>query len=131
MFNNKILNVALLVGLSMGLSACDSGESKDSPKTASTSEWLTGVYVNQDKNSSMDEVVFCDAGKAYAGMGHREYQISKQDGHDIVVLQSNGKFSFNVSADRKELLPADDFTKEWFTKTKLTLDAERNDTCNW
>lgn len=93
--------------------------------------WLSGVYVNQDSSGMMDEVIFCDAGKAYAGMAHRSYQMQEKDGHEYVVLNSNGKFTFQVSEDKTELLPADDFTKEWFTKDKLRLDPNRKDTCNW
>ncbi|PTW58779.1 hypothetical protein C8N35_10983 [Breoghania corrubedonensis] len=99
--------------------------------TASAADWLQGTYVNGDKDSLMDEAIFCDGGKAYAGMGHRTYTLEERDGKTFVVLSSNGKFTFIVAGDGHKLLPADDFTKEWFTKTGLTKDPARTDTCNW
>ncbi|MFN1582032.1 hypothetical protein [Vibrio rotiferianus] len=94
-------------------------------------EWLEGVYVNQDESSLMDEAIFCDSGKAYAGMAPRLYQIEEKDDGNYVVLNSNGKFTFKISDDRTELFPADGFTSQWFTETSLKLDPKRNDTCNW
>lgn len=101
-----------------------------SASPAFAADWLQGVYVNQDADGLMKEVVFCDGGKAYAGMGHRQYTVDKEDGKTVVTLQSNGTFHFTESKDGA-LLPADDFTKEWFTKTSLVKDPSRKDTCNW
>lgn len=99
--------------------------------SAVASDWLQGVYINNDKNSGMDEVIFCDAGKAYAGMAHRQYTIETKDGQQIVELSSNGKFHFIVTDNGEKLLPADSFTKDWFTSSSLTKDTTRTDTCNW
>ncbi|WP_321502402.1 hypothetical protein [Breoghania sp.] len=99
--------------------------------SASAADWLQGTYVNTDKESLMDEAIFCDGGKAYAGMAQRTYSTEMRDGKQVVVLNSNGKFTFIVAEDGEKLLPADVFTKEWFTKTGLKKDANRKDTCNW
>ncbi|MDJ0931182.1 hypothetical protein [Breoghania sp.] len=99
--------------------------------SAMVADWLEGTYVNQDADSLMKEAVFCDGGKAYAGMGHRIYTVEAREGTKYVVLQSDGKFTFSVSDDGQTLSPADDFTKEWFTKTGLKKDPKRTDTCNW
>ncbi|MGR5211610.1 hypothetical protein ACPV4A_13745 [Vibrio rotiferianus] len=114
--------------LSLLLSLCSLGLVANSCFAA---EWLEGVYVNQDESSSMDEAIFCDSGKAYAGMAPRLYQIEVKDDGNYVVLNSNGKFTFKISDDRTELFPADGFTSQWFTETSLKLDPKRNDTCNW
>ena len=100
--------------------------------SASADEWLQGTYINDDADGMMSEAIFCDAGKAYVGgMARRTYTVEMRDGKKFVVLNSNGKFTFSVSDDSEKLLPADDFTKEWFTKTSLTKDPKRKDTCNW
>lgn len=100
-------------------------------QSAFAAEWLTGVYINQDENAMMDEVVFCTDGKAYAGMSPRDYQISTKDDGDYVVLNSNGTFTFKVSEDRATLTPADEFTSSWFTKSSLKLNPSKKDSCNW
>lgn len=94
-------------------------------------EWLQGTYINQDEDSLMDEATFCEDGKVYAGMAPRTYKMETRDGKPVVVLSSNGTFTFTVSDDEQMLTPADDFTKEWFTKTGLKKDPARDDTCNW
>ncbi|WP_116644315.1 hypothetical protein [Salinivibrio sp. HTSP] len=92
-------------------------------------DWLEGVYINQDKDSLMEEVIFCQGGKAYAGMSPRKYEMTAKNDEKLVVLKSNGVFTFKVSADNKELFPVDDFTKNWFTEKTLLLDSNRTDTC--
>ena len=99
--------------------------------TSFASEWLEGVYINQDEGSSMNEVIFCKVGKAYAGMSPRQYTISREGDFNHVILNSNGTFKFKVSLDKTELFPADKFTTDWFTKSSLKLDPKRSDTCNW
>lgn len=92
-------------------------------------EWLEGVYINQEKDSLMEEVVFCKDGKAYAGMSPRNYEMTTKNDERFVVLKSNGVFTFKVSDDNKELFPVDSFTKNWFTEKTLLLDSDRKDTC--
>ncbi|RXJ68252.1 hypothetical protein CRV08_08350 [Halarcobacter ebronensis] len=94
-------------------------------------DWLTGVYINQDKKSFMDEVIFCENGKAYAGMAPRKYEIVDKGDEKLIVLNSNGKFTFKISENKDELFPADKFTKDWFTTATLKLDPKRKDKCNW
>jgi hypothetical protein len=101
------------------------------PSPVLAADWLQGVYLNNDKDSSMDEVIFCADGKAYAGMGHRTYAINSENGQKVLTLSSNGTFTFTVSDDENTLLPADKFTKDWFTTTSLSKDPKRTDTCNW
>ncbi|WP_025675458.1 hypothetical protein [Salinivibrio socompensis] len=77
----------------------------------------------------MEEVIFCKGGKAYAGMSPRKYEMTTKNDEKLVVLKSNGAFTFKVSADNKELFPVDNFTKNWFTEKTLLLDSNRTDTC--
>lgn len=94
-------------------------------------DWIEGVYINQDEKSFMKEVVFCKDGKAYSGMSPRNYEILTKNNEKQIILNSNGKFTFKVSSDNKELFPVDDFTKKWFTKKSLKIDISRKDKCNW
>jgi hypothetical protein len=99
--------------------------------SAYADNWLEGTYMNQDKNNSMDEIIFCKDGKVSVAMTKRKYKILTKNNEQYVELNSNGKFTFKVSADKKELSPADKFTKDWFTQTGLKLDAKKKGTCNW
>lgn len=94
-------------------------------------EWLQGTYMNQDKNNSMDEIIFCKDGKVSVASIKRKYKMITKNNEKYVELNSNGKFTFKLSADKKELAPADSFTKDWFTKTGLKLDEKKKGTCNW
>lgn len=95
------------------------------------SEWITGTYINQDKNGVFKEIVFCEDGKAFPGAGHRTYKVIQKNNEKYIVLNSSGIFTFKLSKDKKQLIAADNFTKSWATKSSLVLDSSRKDTCNW
>ncbi|MEI2383775.1 hypothetical protein [Breoghania sp. JC706] len=99
--------------------------------SAFASDWLHGTYVNEDKDQFIHEVLFCEDGKALARIERRTYAINVRDGKRYVEFYWNGAFSFEVSKDEQKLLPADDFTREWFTATALTRDPARTETCDW
>ena len=48
---------------------------------------------------------------------------------DLVKMNANGQFVFKLSADKKELIPADDFTKEWGASEPYILDLDAKITC--
>ncbi|KAA8998564.1 hypothetical protein FJU30_16315 [Affinibrenneria salicis] len=111
----------LAIALSLGLS---------SQLMASEPQWLEGTFVNQDKTSLAKELAFCPAGKASFSGIRAAYVIEGKDNERIITLYSNGAFKLKVAQNGDELLPADDFTKQWLTETSLKRDPNQQYQCN-
>lgn len=89
---------------------------------------VRGVYTNADAEL-VSSFGFCGNGKGAAGsdgfMVNRTYTVEG----DLVKMNANGQFVFTLSADKKELIPADDFTREWGAADPYVLDAEAKIDC--
>ena len=89
---------------------------------------VKGVYTNANAEL-VSSFGFCGNGKGAAGsdgfMTNRTYTV---DG-DLVKMNANGAFVFKLSADKKELIPADDFTKEWGAAEPYVLDPDAKINC--
>ncbi|MET3598571.1 hypothetical protein [Martelella mangrovi] len=89
---------------------------------------LRGVYTNADAEL-VSSFGFCGNGQGAAGsdgfMVNRTYTVEG----DLVKMNANGQFVFTLSADKKELIPADDFTREWGAAEPYVLDTEAKIDC--
>ncbi|MEQ9971535.1 hypothetical protein ABRP72_20455 [Pectobacterium carotovorum] len=92
-------------------------------------QWLDGVFVNQDKSSLNKSLTFCPAGRALYDFVNAAYVVEGKDDSRIITLYSNGAFNIKVSDNGNELLPNDEFTKEWLTKSSLKRDPNQNYEC--
>lgn len=92
-------------------------------------QWLSGVYVNQDQGALADELTFCPAGKALFSSILAAYVVEGKDDGRVVTLYSNGAFTLKVADNGNQLLPADDFTRQWLTKSSLKRDTRKQDEC--
>ncbi|PWC11808.1 hypothetical protein B4923_13380 [Brenneria roseae subsp. americana] len=92
-------------------------------------QWLEGVFVNQDKNALAKTLTFCPAGQALFDFIRAAYIIEGRDDDRIITLYSNGAFRLKVSDKGNELLPENDFTKEWLTKSSLKHDPNQQYEC--
>ncbi|MDC0610215.1 hypothetical protein OAP63_05735 [Vibrio sp.] len=131
---NNVKLLGLISIIAFTLTGCNS-EDKSEPNKQAVQEtqpaWLNSVYINQDTNAMMKEVVFCEDGKVAIDGTRRDYTVENKDGHKQITVNANGAFHFSVSADETQLLPTDDFTKEWFTKSALQQDKSNTTTCEW
>jgi hypothetical protein len=89
---------------------------------------VTGVYTNPDADL-VSSFGFCGNGQGAAGsdgfMVSRTYTVE----NDLVKMNSNGQFVFELSADKTKLIPADDFTKEWGAVEPYVLDPAAKINC--
>lgn len=92
-------------------------------------QWLEGVFVNQDKDSSTESLTFCPAGQALYDFVKAAYVVEGKDDNRVITLYSNGAFTIKVADNGNELLPGDEFTKTWLTKSSLKRDPNKNYKC--
>lgn len=89
---------------------------------------VNGVYTNADAEL-VSSFGFCGNGQGAAGsdgfMVNRVYTVEG----DLVKMNANGQFVFTLSADKKELVPADDFTREWGAAEPYVLDPNAKIDC--
>lgn len=92
-------------------------------------QWLEGVFVNQDKDPKAESLTFCPAGQALYDFVKAAYVVEGKDDSRIITLYSNGAFTIKVSDNGNELLPGDEFTKTWLTKSSLKRDSNQKYEC--
>lgn len=96
-------------------------------------QWLEGVYVNEDHDALAKSLTFCKAGMALYDFINAGYVVEGEgegEGDDrVITLYSNGAFKLKVAENGKVLMPDDDFTKQWLTKSRLKLDATQPYEC--
>ncbi|HEA3202760.1 TPA: hypothetical protein RVS02_004349 [Aeromonas veronii] len=57
------------------------------------------------------------------------YVVEGEGDDRVITLYSNGAFKLKVAENGKILMPDDDFTKQWLTKSRLKLDATQSYEC--
>ncbi len=92
-------------------------------------QWLEGVYVNADNDALAKSLTFCQNGQALFDFISAGYTVEGNDDKRIITLYSNGAFKLKVSEQGKLLTPADDFTREWLTKTHLQHNPDQSYEC--
>lgn len=92
-------------------------------------QWLSGVYVNEDKDALAESLTFCPAGKALYDWVKAAYIVEGKDDKRVVTVYSNGAFTLNVADQGNTLIPANDFTKQWLSKSQLKRDPGQQYEC--
>ncbi|UNZ00020.1 hypothetical protein MQE36_06640 [Zhouia spongiae] len=134
----KFFLTVMFVSVSFAVFSCKETEKKEQAVVTEQEEvavekaaWISGVYKNRAETGGLREIMFCDEGNALVeNMIKRTYTSVKENGKHKIILQSNGTFTFYVSEDKKELTPADDFTKEWGTSEIFVIDGSEEVKCN-